>query len=43
MNKTIAIIITVLCLILALVHWGDPAGYGWICATAGWFQFCTKE
>jgi hypothetical protein len=26
-----------------VVYWGDPAGFGWVCAMAGWSQNCFKE
>ena len=43
MMRGIAIAVTFLCAFLTVVYWGDPAGFGWVCAMAGWSQHCFKE
>jgi hypothetical protein len=43
MKKILAIIITALSAVLAFLYWDDPAGYGWICAAAGWIDKCFEE
>ncbi len=43
MKKILAIIITGLSAALAVLYWGDPSSYGWICAAAGWIDKCFEE
>ena len=40
MKKTLAILITALSVLLAILYWGEPAGFGWIVAVAGWIDKC---
>jgi hypothetical protein len=43
MKRYLAIVITALSSVLALLYRDDPMSYGWICAAAGWVDKCFKE
>ena len=42
-KRVIAIFVTVTSASLAVLYWGDPCSYGWICAAAGWVDKCFEE
>lgn len=40
MKKILAISITGMATVLAVLYWGEPESFGWIVAVTGWIDKC---